>query len=45
MGLNTDTCSDNINGYMNIHGNVNSYFYVDSITKMLSARPDNGIRI
>ena len=42
-------CSGNINSNMNIikeilHGNMNSNFYVDSITKMLAARPDNGVR-
>ena len=26
-----------------LHGNMNSYFYVDSIAKMLTARPDNSI--
>ena len=25
------------------HGNMNSYFYVDSIAKMLAARSDNGV--
>ena len=25
------------------HGNMNSYFYVDSIAKMLTARSDNGV--
>ena len=43
-------CSGNINGNVNtiivkeiLHGNMNSYFYVDSIAKMLAARPDNGV--
>ena len=26
-----------------LHGNMNSYFYVDSIAKMLAARSDNGV--
>ena len=26
-----------------LYGNINSYFYVDIIAKMLTARPDNGI--
>ena len=25
------------------HGNMNSYFYVDSIVKILAARSDNGV--
>ena len=25
-----------------LHGNMNSYFYVGSIPKILTARPDNG---
>ena len=25
------------------HGNMDSYFYVDSIAEMLAARPDNGV--
>ena len=26
-----------------LHGDMNSYFYVDSIAKMLGARPHNGV--
>ena len=26
-----------------LHGNMNSYFYVDSIAKMLTAKSDNGV--
>ena len=26
-----------------LHGNMNSYFYVDSIAKILAARPVNGV--
>ena len=43
IGLNTDTY--NINSYMNITWNGNSYFYVHSITKTLIARPDNRITV
>ena len=25
-----------------LHGNMDSYFYVDSIAQILAARPDNG---
>ena len=42
-------CSGNINSkeyYMVkqiLHGNMSSYFYVDSIATMLPASPDNGV--
>ena len=44
-------CSGNINGkeykyYMVkqiLHGNMSSYFYVDSTATMLTASPDNGV--
>ena len=26
-----------------LHGNMTSYFYIDSIAKMLTARPDNDV--
>ena len=26
-----------------LHGNMNSYFYVDSIATMLAASPENGV--
>ena len=26
-----------------LHGNMNSYFHVDSIAKMLVAQPDDGV--
>ena len=39
-------CSGNIKYFMVkeiFHGNMNSYFYVDSIAKMLAARSDDGV--
>ena len=28
-----------------LHGNMIPYFHIDSIAKMLTARPDNGVTV